>query len=81
MVATCLEHVVSEFEFGVDVVPLRLKAVVLVVDPMIVFDLCKRVLALLVRHCFLEGMKGRGQARKEIIEPGGHGISGIGGVV
>ena len=53
----------------------------LIVNPMIALDLCKRVPALLVCHGFAEGMEGRGWAYEEIVEPGGHEISGIWGIV
>ena len=49
----------------------------LVIDLMIVLDLCKRVAALLVCHGFVEGMEGRGWAREEIVELGGHWVIGI----
>ena len=49
----------------------------LVIDLMIVLDLCKRVVALLVCHGFVEGMEGRGWAHEEIVEPGGHWVIGI----
>ena len=60
-----------------EMVPLTLEVAALVIDPMIVFNLCKRVPALLVYHCFAEGVKGGGQAYEEIEEPGGYWVSGI----
>jgi hypothetical protein len=72
-VAACLKGVVDELELSVEMVPLTLEAVVLVIDLMIAFDLCKRVLALLVHHCFVKCVKGGGQACEEIVEPGGIG--------
>ena len=60
-----------------EVVPLTFEAAVLVIDPMIAFDLCKRVPALLIYHCFTEGVEGRGQAHEEIVEPGGYWVSSI----
>ena len=60
-----------------EVVPLTLKVVALIIDPMIVFDLCKKVPALLVHHCFAEGVEGRSWACEEIVEPGGYWVSGI----
>jgi hypothetical protein len=77
----CLEWVVDELELSVNVIPLWLEKAVLVIDLMIVLDLCKRVAALLVCHGFVEGMEGRGWAHEEIVEPGGHEISGIWGIV
>ena len=58
VVVTCLEGVIDKLEFSVEVVPLALEAVALVVNLMIAFDLCKRVPALLVCHCFVEGVEG-----------------------
>ena len=60
-----------------EVVPLTLKVVALVIDLTIAFDLCKRVPALLVHHCFAECVEGRGWAHEEIVEPGGYWVSGI----
>ena len=77
MVMACLECIVDKFELSMDVVPFGLKVVVLVVDLTIVLDLCKRVSALSVHHDFAEGVEGRGWAHVEIIEPGGHWVSGI----
>ena len=76
-VSACLEGVIDEFEFHVEVVPLTLKAAALVIKLTIVFDLCKRVPALLVHHCFVECVEGWGWAYEEIVEPGGYWVSGI----
>ena len=76
-VSACLEGVVNKFELSVKVVPLALKMVALVIEPTIAFDLCNRVPALLVCHCFAECMVGGGWAREEIVEPGGYWVSGI----
>ena len=59
-VAACLKGVVDELELSVEMVSLTLEAVVLVIDLMIAFDLCKRVLALLVHHCSVKCVKGGG---------------------
>jgi hypothetical protein len=61
----------------VEVVPLTFEAAVLVINLMIAFDLCKRVPALLIHHCFTEGVEGRGQAHEEIVELGGYWVSSI----
>ena len=71
VMAACPEHIIGELELGMDVIPLRLKVAALVVDPMIAFNLYKRVPALLVCHCFVKGVKGGTRTCKEIVEPGG----------
>ena len=74
---TCLECIIGELKLSMDMVPLRLEVAALVIDLTIALNLCKRVPALLVHHTFVEGMEGRGRAHEEIVELGGHGISGI----
>ena len=81
VVLACLKGVVDKLELSVKMVPLTLKVMALVVELMIAFDLCNRVPALLVHHCFVEGAVGRGQACEEIVEPGGYWLSHIWGVV
>ena len=76
-----LKGVIDELKLGVEVISLALEAAALVVEPMIVFDLCKRVSTLLVHHCFAECMKGGGRACEEIVEPGGYWVSSIGDIV
>jgi hypothetical protein len=71
-VAAHMEGVIDKLELGVVVVPLALKAAALVINLTIVFDLYKRVPALLVHHCFAECVEGRGWACEEIVEPGGY---------
>ena len=77
VVMACLKGVVDELKLGVEMISLALKAAALVVESMIAFDLYKRVPTLLVHHCFLECVEGRGQAHEEIVEPGGYWVSGI----
>ena len=72
-----LKGVVDKLKLGMEVIPFALKAVALVIELTIVFDLCKRVPTLLVCHCFTECMKGGGQAHEEIVEPGGYWVSSI----
>ena len=76
-VLACLEGVVNKLELSVKVIPLTLEVAALVVESMIVFNLRKRVSTLLVCHCFVECVEGRGQACEEIVEPGGYWVSGI----
>ena len=72
-----LKGVIDELELGMEVVPLTLEAAVLVIESTIAFNLRKRVPTLLVCHCFMKCVGGRGQAREEIVEPGGYWVSSI----
>ena len=74
-VAACLECIIGELKFSMDVIPFRLEVAVLVVNPTIVFDLCKRVPALLVCHSFVEGMKCGTRTYEQVVEPWWHRLS------
>ena len=73
----CLKGVIDKLELSMEVISLTLEVVVLVVESMIAFNLCRRVPTLLVHHCFVECVEGWGWAYEEIVEPGGYWVSGI----
>jgi hypothetical protein len=79
--AASLEHVIGKLKFSMDVVPLRFKLAVLVVNVVIVLNHSEGVPAVLIHNSFAKGVKGGTRTYEEVVEPGGHRIGGIGGVV
>jgi hypothetical protein len=70
----CLEHITGKLKFGVDVVPLRLKLAVLVIDVMVVLNLGEGVPAVLICNSFVKGVKCRTRTYEWVIELWQHGL-------
>ena len=79
--AACLEHVIGELKFSIDVVPFRLKLAMLVANAAVVLNLCKWVPAVLIHDSLAKHVKGGTRTCEEIVEPGGHRIGSIRGIV